>query len=214
MRRNKPQQLGVREGGAACGRRRAGRAGGRAPAARARCSGAGEGEGTPFPSGCPRPGRPLCGGTFFPTRVVLFTIRSSGGSFTICYLGGGAVWGDTRGPWGDPDCRGRTGETQFAAFWETRERGQHPHSQQLNLGPQVQGDPRLDDVQKTAVGKLRGSGCELLFSFVFACGRGNPEGRGWCGLGGGWWFLWVAGRCRVCPGNRDPVDFFVFIFFL
>lgn len=27
MRRNKPQQLGVREGGAACGRRRAGRAG-------------------------------------------------------------------------------------------------------------------------------------------------------------------------------------------
>lgn len=214
MRRNKPQQLGVREGGAACGRRRAGRAGGRRRRG-ARCSGAGEGGGTPCPSGCPRPGQQLSPATFFPTRVVLFTNRPRGELFCLlprCLLlgghrvpkgvgwwVGGAAWGHTRAVEG-PDGHGR----QFAAFWETGLCGQHPHSQQLSLGPHVQGTQPRRHAKKSPRGEVSGLRVRAAIFFCVCGWEGEPGGRGLFGLGWRWWFLRVAGRCRVCPGNDDP----------
>lgn len=185
MRRNKPQQLGVREGGAACGRRRAGRAGagGEGPVVPAQVRA--EGRRAPRAALAPASSSPLQ----LSSRPALFYLPTdSVGSFSVCYLGasclvvtacprGGAAWGHTRAV-GGPDCHRR----QFAAFWETGECGQHPHSQQLSLGPHVQGTQPRRHAKKPPWGSFGAPGARCCFLLCVRVGGGAGRAR----------FVWVG----------------------
>lgn len=136
------------------------------------------------------------------------------GSISVCCLGAflGGHWMrcprgrrslGTRGGRGAADCRGRAGEA-FCCFRRTRRvRRAPPHLGWASA--RTFGGPSPDDRQKSTVGKFRGSqssykgkwglcpNCACAcFLCVFACGRGNREGRGlfWLrGVGAGF-FGW------------------------
>lgn len=219
MRRNKPQQLGVREGGAACGRRRAGRAGagGEGPVVPAQVRA--EGRRVPLAARAPASSSPvqlssrpeLFSLPTDPVGELLATSVPLSWGVTACPRGRRSV--GTHEGRGGPDCRGGGGGAtqgrQLAAFWETGECGQHPHSQQLSPGPHVPGTQAPTTRKKPPRGEVPGLRVRAAVFFCVCVW----EGRGLFGLGWWWWFLRVVqDAAEFVLVTRTLVDFFVFLF--